>query len=783
MIFIYIILLISIAIVVFLVFAILKKNHSLQFLANLRRFKFDFESAISDFRLLKRNGQYISDRQYQLWKTRYTYLAEKIDVKTLNYKKRDSFEDLVFKFLECFNEGRKLHIDKFNNTFIQEESRIIGALLDKKNIPNNVDQLNAIASDEDNTLVVAGAGTGKTTTILGKLVYLVKHQNIDPRDILVLSFTEKAVEELTNRISTKLEEVHVNVKTFHSFGRHIITQALGEKPSIAFPGDRERIKFLNEQFSILLNDKKNLNLAIQYLAYYFKPIILEPGFESLEEYNKYISTEENITMKKELVKSHQEVMLANFLFLNGISYKYEQSYEHKTANIEHGQYRPDFYLPDFKLYIEHFGINKNGETKFTNNDKENKLNSKKYFKQMEWKRNLHATYNTKLIETFSYEFTDGDWREKLVKKLQDSKVKFVPRSTNEIKDFISQEIKVKKIIELFDSFLNLSKSNGYTLNNIKSKIDLNNVVREKVFFELYSKIYNLYNTYLRENKLIDFHDMLAGSANAIRKNIVNYSVKYIIIDEFQDFSKSKYNLIKALSEQNPEAKLFCVGDDWQSIYRFAGSDVSLMTEFERLYGFTRKYQLVVTNRFNDKLAQISNRFILKNTNQIPKKVEAKRRVDFKVIEVLTNNNADDKKSKLENILNQLNSEAETGGINSSVSILGRYRHEEPKEIEKYQIKFKNLKIQFLTIHKSKGLESDYVVIVDVVNGKYAFPTEITDDPILGIVLSKKEPYPHAEERRLMYVAITRARHKVFIMTETGKKSIFALELENIKNHD
>lgn len=770
-------------IVVFVIVEIKEENQSLQLLANLRRFKFDFESAISDFKLLKGNAQYISDRQYQLWKIKYVYLAEKINSKIFNYKKQDSFKDLVLKFLGCFNEGRELYIDKYNNKFVQEESRIIGALLDKKDIPNNLDQLNAIVSNENNTLVVAGAGTGKTTTILGKLVYLIEHQNMNPRDILVLSFTEKAVGELTNRINTKIKDVHISAKTFHSFGRHIITQALGEKPSIAFPTDKERVIFLNEQFNILLNDKANLNLAIQYLAYYFKPIILKPGFKNLDEYNKYISTEENITMRKELVKSHQEVMLANFLFLNGISYRYEQSYEHKTANIEYGQYKPDFYLPEFKIYIEHFGINKNGETRFTNNDEENKTNSKKYLKQMEWKRNLHASYKTKLIETFSYEFTDGDWREKLTKKLKDNEVKFVPKSVNEIKTFISEEIKVKKIIELFDSFLNLSKSNGYTLDDIKNKIDENNVTREKVFFELYSKIYNSYNTYLRKKKVIDFHDMLVGSTNAIRKNIVKYGVKYIIIDEFQDFSKSKYNLIKALCEQNPEAKLFCVGDDWQSIYRFAGSDVSLMSDFEKLYGFTRKYELVITNRFNDKLALASNRFILKNPSQIQKEVEAKTKVNFKVIEVLTNKSVKEAELKLESILSMLDSEAGERGINSSISILGRYRHEEPKKLEEYQVKFKNLEMQFLTMHKSKGLESDYIIIVDVVNGKYGFPTEITDDLLLGLVLSKGESYPHAEERRLMYVAMTRARHKVFVMTETGKKSVFALELESIENED
>jgi DNA helicase-4 len=277
--------------------------------------------------------------------------------------------------------------------------------------------------------------------------------------------------------------------------------------------------------------------------------------------------------------------------------------------------------------------------------------------------------------------------------------------------------------------------------------------------------------------------MIIKATKFINEGKVSIKLKYIIIDEFQDFSVSKYNLIKALCNQNPEVKLFCVGDDWQSIFRFAGSDISLMTNFEEAYGFTRKKQLVMTNRFNDRLAVVSNRFILKNPYQIHKEVQANKHVTNETVEVVSNKYANDKDHLLREILDSLNKDSIADNNISSVFILGRYNFNKPKMLEEYRQDFKKLSIEFLTIHASKGSEADYVIIVDVTNNKLGFPTGVTDDPILNIVLSKDEFYPHAEERRLMYVAMTRARNKVYIMTEDGKKSIFVLELEGSKHSD
>jgi DNA helicase-4 len=277
--------------------------------------------------------------------------------------------------------------------------------------------------------------------------------------------------------------------------------------------------------------------------------------------------------------------------------------------------------------------------------------------------------------------------------------------------------------------------------------------------------------------------MLNKAAQFITEGRYKANFKYIIIDEFQDFSVSRRMLVKALCDQNPEIKLFCVGDDWQSIFRFTGSDISLMTNFEASFGFTRKNQLVLTNRFGNGLAEISNRFILKNPNQLRKEVRSAKTDAEEPLETRRKKNKNETKLLLHEILGTLNRAAAGGRRPASVFLLGRYQHNRPDHFSEYLRNYRNLSLEYLTIHRSKGAEADYVIILDVISGKYGLPSEVTDDPLLEIVLCKGDSYPHAEERRLMYVAMTRARRKVFIISEEGKESVFALELDGPKEAD
>jgi DNA helicase-4 len=761
----------------------LKNRRSLNLLLGLKKHEPEFKNALGEFNGLSRQNWYISDRQYRLWKTKYQYLAEMFSPVVYKVKTRDQFKKLVTDFADFYYKGRKLFIDRFNENFVKRESLPIRQILTAKQIQNNRDQVTAIASDEDNTLLVAGAGTGKTTTILGKLAYLAERVKVKPEDILLLSFTGRAVEELGDRISKKFGDNSVKAQTFHSFGLSIIGKVLGQRPDLAFPTKTAKQSFLNEQFSLLSKSPDYLHRAVEYFAYYFKPVILKPGFKNLDDYYKYVKTEQNLTLKKELVKSQQEVMIANFLYINGVNYQYEAPYKHKTSNSEYRQYKPDFYLPDYDIYLEHFGVDKNGQVHFTQDEQQNAAQSKKYQEEMEWKRATHKEYETKLVETFSYEFADKNWKELLTKKLQTLNVKFSQRNMAEILDGLKESGSVRQITELFLTFLDLTKSNGYSAQKLREIVSARNNPREQAFIDIFSPIYQAYEEHLARTNSIDFHDMLIQAASFIAEGRYKTSFKYIIIDEFQDFSASRSMLIQAICEQSPETKLFCVGDDWQSIFRFAGSDISLMTNFEQAYGFTRKNQLVTTNRFNNRIAVVSNQFILKNPDQIKKEVRSDKTVSEEAVEIRYKKSSNETEQLLLEILGTISNKSLPEKV--KVFLLGRYKFNKPENLSKIQNRFKNLSIEFLTIHGAKGAEADYVIILDVVSGKYGYglPSEITDDPLLGIVLSKAEPYPHAEERRLMYVAMTRARHKVFIITENGKQSVFVLELEGSKKSE
>lgn len=736
--------------------------------------------ALNEFQNFEDKNWFVSDKQYQQWKIKYQYLAEKFNPIFSEINTDDSIKKNVIDFADRFFDGRKLFIDKFNDNFVKKESPTIESILNNKGIHHNTDQVTAIASDEDNTLLVAGAGTGKTTTILGKLAYLIERADIKPEEILLLSFTGRAVEELTERISQKFPDKKIKAQTFHSFGLSIIGESLGKRPDLAFTTTNARQKFLDEQFDLQLNDQEYLRRAVEYFAYYFKPVILEPGFESLDDYYKNSKTEQHMTLKKEFLKSQQEVMIANFLYMNGINYEYERPYKHQTADKDYQQYKPDFYLPDYDIYIEHFGVDRNGCTHFSQNDSQNLSQTRKYQAEMVWKRSLHTEHQTVLIETFSYEFTERNWKEKITQSLKIKNVSFVSRDMGEVLSGLKSNGSVKEISQLFGTFLGLTKSNGYNTEKLQDIILSRNDPRELAFFDIFAPIYQAYEEYLIHHNQIDFDDMLIKSSRFVNDGLYKHSFKYIIIDEFQDFSVSKYLLIKSLCDQNPDTKLFCVGDDWQSIFRFSGSDISLMTNFEESYGFTRKNQLVLTNRFANGLAVISNKFILKNPNQINKEVRSVKIESGDPVEIRYQKKKSDTEDFIQEILASLNKLSSSDKDKTSVFLLGRYNYNKPDNFLSYSKEYKNLSVEFLTIHASKGSEADYVIILDVVSGKRGFPSEITDDPLLDIVLSKSDSYPHAEERRLMYVAMTRARHKVFVITEDNKQSVFILELEGSK---
>lgn len=276
--------------------------------------------------------------------------------------------------------------------------------------------------------------------------------------------------------------------------------------------------------------------------------------------------------------------------------------------------------------------------------------------------------------------------------------------------------------------------------------------------------YQAWQQMLKEQKQIDFNIMISRATEYVVKGKFKSAWKFIMIDEYQDISPQRMALIQALCDQNPQTcNLFAVGDDWQSIYQFAGSDVDLTMGFTERFPHSTVHNLDTTYRFNDQLGAVANQFIQVNPNQIRKTLNSFKQQKQKSVFIAPSSN-------LEKILDQLNRQASQ---TKSVLLLGRNHYHKPELLKDWQNHYRSLDIEFMTCHASKGKEADFVIIVGVDEGQ--FPARVKALHIDGALAQSSDDFPYAEERRLFYVALTRAKEKVWI-THSCSGSVFVREL-------
>lgn len=772
---------------------------------------FNFNEKFNLF-LNYKNG-YFNNNKLKSWQKNAQSLYNNINKKNIESLKLESnILEEINKLKVNFQKGEILRND-YNKLFIKHElkecasffSNIDNASLDKQ-------QRIAIIKDEDNNLVIAGAGSGKTTTVAGKVAYVIDRFKVKPEEILLMTFTKKASEDMKKRIRNKMG-IDVEVYTFNSFGRKVIGAATNNMPTVI--EDNEINAEMKNIFKSLMNDSKYADNVIKFITEYKLEEKELNDFESHGEYINYIK-DNNIkcfktftkfiygknTILRETCKSLEEVKIANFLFLNGVSYKYEEPYKYPTADNIHAQYKPDFYLPDVDIYIEHFAlIDEDNNVPHWFSSLNGMSAKEEYNAGIAWKRETHEGYETTLIETYSYENKENVLLENLKLKLEEAGVEFNPRTNEEIWEILNDIAMddVSALDTLINTFLNLLKSNNFKIDEIKIKIskilDEKVRIRYNIFLSIFEPIFNKYNSYLKSKNRIDFNDMINDASNYIAKNKFKNKYKYIIIDEFQDTSIGRFNLIKALLDNNKVCKLFAVGDDWQSIYRFAGSDISLFTQFEKYFGTTEFSKIETTYRFNKKMIDLSSEFILANPNQTPKKLKPFTTNDVEPIEIIYSDSfKNDDPYPLIEALNKINSENLINRTVIKILALSRYNHfinlyKERTDLFSViydavnknwiitYLKLPNLPVEFLTVHRSKGLQADYVIILNCVSGQYGFPSEQSDDPILNLLLSKSDQFKNGEERRLFYVALTRSKKKTFITTNNTYKSKFINEID------
>ncbi len=723
---------------------------------------------------------------------------------SLNIKERHPLHSAYSEFKNIL-ENFDAVVAQSNRDFIRSQNEKFDFLfsnIDGKSL--DAQQREVVISDEDRTLVLAGAGSGKTLTIAAKVKYLCDARGVLASEILLLSFTKKSAAEMTERIQGRLG-VPLEATTFHKIGLEILKSEAGFCPEVF--DDLEL--FVKKFFENELSHRQDLvNQLMEYFAYYLDvPTDLE-GCSSLGELyerekscdletlkskfekEKFIEQRRKegvqflTTFKGEKVKSIEETKIANFLFMHGVNYEYEKLYPFESGDLFRKSYRPDFYLTDYDIYLEHFGISKDGRVPWLSH-----IEEKKYLDGIEWKRKFHKMNGTKLLETYSYYTREGVLLERLETMLRENGVEFKTKNFNEIFETIyakKSEKYFSEFTKLCAAFITLFKSNNLCEDDFKrfkknSRQNENKFMSERtcLFMDIVKVVFAEYQDYLEQNGAIDFSDMINRAAEKVNDGARIQKFKYVIVDEYQDISKSRFNLLQSIVDSSG-AKLLCVGDDWQSIYRFAGSDIGLFTEFEKYFGFADILKIEKTYRNSQELLDEASEFVLKNPAQLEKKLKSEKHLKYPLVFWGYD---EEPSNALDAIIKKIIAEF---GKEKSILFLGRTNYDfgilkksglfkiiKTSRDEKISyIESPETPMAFLSVHKSKGLEADNVVILNFKNDRLGFPNQITDDTVLNYVLTHDEKFLFAEERRLFYVAITRTKNRTFILTDNKSPSIF-----------
>ncbi|ETF02398.1 hypothetical protein W822_15060 [Advenella kashmirensis W13003] len=695
--------------------------------------------------------------------------------------------------------------------------------------PLTQEQRRACVSDSLATLVLAGAGTGKTSTLTGRVAFLVEHGFAAPENILCLAFAREAAREIQDRLHRRLGGRLAlggfTASTFHSLGLRIVEQVDNRRPALTKLSDdcASLYEFVQTQIQKLTSaSTEYAQVLFDYFALIEPAVVLSCEYAHRDQYEEAIALRLIRTLRGESVKTPFDCLVANALSLMGMTYHYRRHYPQPVFIAKRRPYRSTFYLPDGDIYIDTFDCIAGGA-----GTSEAARHARLYAR-------IHRHYGSRHIVLWE----DAGYVkniESLMGALQRKLVEFdvcVPSLTERHRAQRHREFiqilsssdrwsllmnELAGLLPLYRQRIRLeqgmsgacmqSDSSGVASaeNFARLKVPMRTVHsrRQAIIMALLAPLAQAYSAHLQVRGEIDFDDMIARATEYVRQGRFAIPWQDILIDEFQDISSARFALIAAMIEQRPGLRLFCVGDDWQAIYRFAGSDIRYSTQFaERVHPKCRVVPLSRTFRFNQALCNVSSRFLMKNPSQNRKQLHAVRHEDGAVVSVVR------QRSGLAVLLSRLhqscwiapsdNDEGESGlslsnaasmaepvhtctnKARRSVLLLARFVHLLPDEslLQEYKRHYPALSIMSSTVHASKGLEADYVFILNMEQGPYGFPAAKVTDNVREAFLPESEQFEDADERRLFYVALTRARKHVWLLVpdEKAKRSAFVQEL-------
>lgn len=759
-----------------------KKKVKAERLAKAEKIAPEVESALFDIGSYYNYGHYITESERKALNDKYVDLALLVrHLARQKYILESPAKDVILRFDKAMSDT--VGFKRINNErFIENELARCKEYFDTV-LPHPLDnqQREAVVSLEDNVLVISSAGSGKTMTTVGKVRYLIDVQHVDPEKILLITFTRKAAESLSERLGEK----KLKCRTFHKLALDLIGEATGEKPSIT-----------NKDFSVqvyhkLFNENEDFHSAIaDYVVSARYKMKDQFEYDSAKDYmtdrQKYgvHAYFKDMDGKPVFCKSDEESQICDFLGSRGVRFRYEEKYEFSTIDADHRQYCPDFsiyYLDasgtERRVYLEHFAVNEAGRCPgwFTSEDEQ------KYIDGMQWKRNLHAEKGTMLLETSSADFHKGDVFRKLAYELQNLGIQFKFAGNGSLsRDLVKQE---ENILNTLTAFNFLMKSKDTTIQAIQAEASLS---RDRFMVnDIVAPFVRAYAELEEELDEIDFTDAIIR-ATELCNNGHRPDYDYILVDEFQDISMDRYRFLQSLRKPYPLTKLFCVGDDWQSIYRFAGSDMALFKSFEKFFGYTKKCFMETTYRFGEPAIAESSKFILANPEQEAKQVHPFRPDAETSLDFLGTDGREGLVETIKWIADQIPTDKE-------IMLLGRYSYDvnilKKTDLSVCQgqdgayVMYGKRRMNFLTVHKSKGLECDYVILLNCNGGSMGFPADIADSPVLKYVLSEPDAYAFSEERRVFYVGITRAKIHTWVLYDIYNPSPFVNEFVAVEQQN
>ncbi|MEP6646999.1 MAG: UvrD-helicase domain-containing protein [Saprospiraceae bacterium] len=668
----------------------------------------------------------------------------------------------------------------------------------------NEEQHQAVTSQEKRILVLAGAGSGKTKTLLQKIIYLVEEKGVSPTSILAITFTKNAANEMVDRLimsadnsgayerilfdkkvsapQTELARQEwrnkykwingLTLKTFHSFCYSVLRNYGAKEFDNRFriigdeaPKDDDEFSKYVASETVIQVFQKLLIIECENPEYLLrlKRYILDyfvDGNHKKKNENTYSTKEGKFftTLNGNKVRSKSEQAIADWLYRHNIPFEYEPQ-----LNVSDFSFHPDFYIPAANLYIEHVS-----NLSYKLEDKEKQFNKGKILLAKTYEEQTKdSAYFNLVLDNLIRGRLPADYNKTVELNFQEEFKTYL----REVAEFSGTAMRI----------MNMIKVENTPIETIQENASKDQHERVRDFYSLALPIIEKYNAYCVDKSYLDFNDMITRAITVFQsqEDISNYyrtKIQYVLVDEFQDVNNLQVDLIKLMLTD--QTQLFCVGDDWQSIYGFRGSNVSYTIEFEKHFMGSQLIKLNLNYRSTQHIVGASNEVISHNKIKIEKEIRASKISEHKIVVYAGN----DEEENVDFCVSTVQQLMEDGVLGDEIMFLYRrtnmYWTKPYSNTKSYSSEFakKGIKILPRTIHAAKGLEAKVVFILGLTEGYGGFPDIWMEDRLFQVIKSVNRDLLLEEERRLFYVAITRAKEKLYLITEKGNESSFLKEI-------